>query len=77
MRPVGRTRTRGGDVKTLLGWIFVEPFWAGSGRLREESRACLDDIIMLSKATSSVRYQRSHSDRCSEVIGIPSWQGRI
>ena len=35
------TRTRGGDVKTLLGWIFVEPFWAGSGRLEEERGAGL------------------------------------
>jgi hypothetical protein len=40
-------------VKTLLGWIFVEPFWAGSGRLEEEPGAGLADKIMLSKATSS------------------------
>jgi hypothetical protein len=30
MRRVGsNTYSRGGDVKTLLGWIFVEPFCAG------------------------------------------------
>ena len=71
------TRTRGGDVETLLGWIFVEPFWAGSDRLEKESRACLDDRIMLSKAMGGVYYQRSLPDRCSEVIAIPSWKGCI
>ena len=64
-------------MKTLLGWIFVEPFWAGSDRLEKESRACVDDRIILSKAASSVRYQRSLPDRGSEVIAIPSWKGRI
>jgi hypothetical protein len=38
--------------------------------------AGLADRIILSKAASSVRYQRSLPDRCSEVIAIPSWQGR-
>ena len=31
-------------VKTLLGWIFVEPFWAGSGGLEEEPGAGAADI---------------------------------
>ena len=65
------TRARGGDVKTLLGWIFVGRFWAGSGWLEEEPGAGLADRIMLSKAMSSVRYQRSHPGRYHDAICDP------
>ena len=64
-------------MKALLGWAFVEPSWAGSGRLEEESGAGLADRIMLSKTASSVCYQRGLPDRCSEVIATPSWKGCI
>ena len=55
-------------------WAILHRVWQAGGRVY---RACLDDRIMLSKAASSVRYQRSHYGRCSEVIAIPSWQGCI
>ena len=67
-------------MRTLLGWIFVEPFWAGSGRLEEELGAGLDDRIMLSKATSSVRDQRSHSGRYVDTmipVAIPAGSRHI
>ena len=49
----------------------------GRSRLEKKSGAISAGRIMLSKAMGGVYYQRSLPGRCSEVIAIPSWKGRI